>query len=78
MCVYMCIHIIYIIYHIYNDMELIIWTEWNFLFSLGLYQNYKGFGVPVVAQEVMNPTNIHENVGPIPGLTHWVKDLALP
>ena len=34
-------------------------------------------GVPVMAQQVTNPTGIHENVGLILGLTQWVKDLPL-
>ena len=35
-------------------------------------------GVPVVAQWLTNPTNIHKNADSIPGLTQGVKDLALP
>ena len=35
-------------------------------------------GIPFVDHQLMNPTRIHEDVGSIPGLTQWVKDLALP
>ena len=35
------------------------------------------FGVPIVVQQLMNLTNIHDDVGLIPGLAQWVKYLAL-
>ena len=35
-------------------------------------------GVPVVVQPVKNLTRTHEDMSLIPGLTQWVKDLALP
>ena len=35
-------------------------------------------GVAVVAQQLTNPTSIHEDSDLIPGLAQWVKDAVLP
>ena len=44
--------------------------------SLREHKNVR-VGVPIVAQRVTNPTNIHEVAGSIPGFAQWVKDLVL-
>ena len=41
-----------------------------------LFKNLLFWGVPIVAQWLMNPTGNHEIVRLIPGLAQWVKDLA--
>ena len=41
-------------------------------------RNIKNIGVPVVAQQVKNPTSIPKDAGLIPGLNQWVTDLVLP
>ena len=43
-----------------------------------LHLKKKHLGVPVVAQQVTNPSCIQKVVGSIPGLTQWVKDPGLP
>ena len=35
-------------------------------------------GISIVAQQVKNLTSFHGDVGLIPGLAQWVKDLVLP
>ena len=42
-----------------------------------MWSRYTIEGVPVVAQQLMNPTTTREDLSLILGLTQWVKDLVL-
>ena len=43
----------------------------------GNFYNTENMEGTLVAQQVKNPTSIHEDAGSFPGLTHWVKEPAL-
>ena len=45
--------------------------------SVAPFSEILKLGVPTVAQRVTNVMSIHEDAGSIPGLTQWIKDLAL-
>ena len=42
-----------------------------------LIKNKRHYGVPAVAQWVMNLTSIHDGTGSMPVFIQWVKDPAL-
>ena len=51
--------------------------QWYLLYKAVERIKKDNVGIPVVAHWVTNPTSTHEDVGSIPGLTQWVKDLLL-
>ena len=54
----------------YNSL---VFLRWFSSFNSRLLLEVSFLGVPIMAQWLMNPTNIHEKAGLIPALVSWLK-----
>ena len=67
------------VYEIFRGYKLLFWMitylAWISRRNFNIRENP---GVPNVAQRLTNPAGIRDDMGSIPGLGWWVKDLVLP
>ena len=54
-----------------------LWWRGEELAEVSLFLKWPFLGVPEVAQLLADLISIHGDVGLVPGLAHWVKDLEL-
>ena len=60
-----------------REMQITTVRHHLMLVRMAVIKKTSDIGVAIMAQRLTNPARIHEDAGLIPGLTQWVKDLAI-